>query len=198
MSSRTPLEIDDPPLFWFLKPPGLPQGNWTHVPSCWKDFPYVTICKKPSRSNPLHLEQYIFFRACSKRVCLSILKSSCRACGDNSLQNYITKKYNKHKNEIVNDITNCKFISEKIVTTCSARPLFLWLIISFNAGSLFTSYEAWTLIELCVQHWHDTDTYDYIKLYHFLKLSVSTCQCRIRCMCPCFIVYKPMLFQYIK
>jgi hypothetical protein len=116
---------------------------------------------------------------------LSILKSSCRACGDNSLQNYNTKKkYNKHKNETVNDITNCKFISKKMVTTCSTCPLFLWLIISSNVSSLFTSYEAWTLIELCVQHWHDTDTYDYIKLYHFLKLlSVSM-------SCP---VYVPML-----
>jgi len=73
--------------YWYLDPPDLLQGEFPNDPSGCKDFPCITICKKPSRSRPLHLEQYMFLRACSNKVCLSILRSSCLAFGDNSLQN---------------------------------------------------------------------------------------------------------------
>jgi hypothetical protein len=43
---------------------------------------------KLSKSSPLHLEQYRFLRACSMRVCLSSLSSSCRERGDKALQNW--------------------------------------------------------------------------------------------------------------
>lgn len=69
-------------------------------------LPCETICKKHSRSSELHLEQHMLLRACSKRACLSILRSSCLALGDSSLQNCVHKEFHNISISTFNFISN--------------------------------------------------------------------------------------------